>query len=70
MRYSFEMGSIKIEKFMGRIHRQHGDSISILLFFQNKESRSKNGKCIHNIWSATLKGRGQLGYLGIDGSIM
>jgi hypothetical protein len=27
-------------------HRQHGDRISLLLFFQNKESRLKRVKCI------------------------
>jgi hypothetical protein len=57
MKYSFEMGSgamiyipslIKIgsgiQKLMrgvSQTHRQHGDFISLLLFFQNKESRPK-----------------------------
>jgi hypothetical protein len=54
MKYAFEMGSgamiyipsfIKISsgirKLIGEIHRQHGDLISILLFFQNKESMLK-----------------------------
>jgi hypothetical protein len=52
MKYAFEMGSgamiyipsfIKtgsaIQKFIWGTHRQHDDSISLLLFFQNKESR-------------------------------
>jgi hypothetical protein len=52
MKYAAEMGSgamicipslIKIRsdirKLIGGIHRQHGDLISILLFFQSKESR-------------------------------
>jgi hypothetical protein len=30
-----------IEKLMGRIHRQHGDLISLFLYFQNKESGLK-----------------------------
>jgi hypothetical protein len=30
-----------IQKFTGGIHRQHGDLISLFLFFQNKESRLK-----------------------------
>jgi hypothetical protein len=56
MKYAVEMGSgamicipslIKIgsdiQKLIGGIHRhrQHGDLISLLLFFQNKESRLK-----------------------------
>jgi hypothetical protein len=56
MKYAVKMGSgamtyipnfIKIgsgiQKFIGGIHRQHGDRISLLLFAQNKESRLK--KC-------------------------
>jgi hypothetical protein len=52
MKYAFAMGSgamiyipsfIKIGsgilKLTGGIHRQHGDPISLLLFFQNNESR-------------------------------
>jgi hypothetical protein len=27
-----------IQKLMGGIHRQHGDRVSLLLFFQHKES--------------------------------
>jgi hypothetical protein len=30
-----------IQKLLGGIHRQHGDLISLLLSFQNKESRLK-----------------------------
>jgi hypothetical protein len=30
-----------IQKLIGGIHRQQGDLISLLLFFQNKESRLK-----------------------------
>jgi hypothetical protein len=54
MKYAVEMGSgamiyipsfIKIgsgiQKLIGRIHRKHGDLISLLLFLQNKESRLK-----------------------------
>jgi hypothetical protein len=56
MKYDVEMGSgamiyeyiptfIKIgsgiQKLIGVIHRQQGDFISLLLFFQNKESRLK-----------------------------
>jgi hypothetical protein len=56
MKYAVEIGSgamiyipsfIKIDsgiqKFIGRIHRhsEHGDLISLHLFFQNKESRLK-----------------------------
>jgi hypothetical protein len=36
---SFIKISSGIQKFTGRGHRQHGDLISLLLFFQNKESR-------------------------------
>jgi hypothetical protein len=58
MKYAAEMGSgavmyipsfIKngsgIQKSIGEIHihRQHGDLISLLLSFQNKESRLKTG---------------------------
>jgi hypothetical protein len=52
MKYVVEMGSgamiyvpsfIKtssgIQRFIGGIHRQHGDHISLVLFFQSKESR-------------------------------
>jgi hypothetical protein len=52
MKHAVEMGSgamihipsfIKIgsaiQKLIGGIQRQHGDLISLLLFFQNKESR-------------------------------
>jgi hypothetical protein len=52
MKYVVEMGSgamlyipnfIKIssdiQKLIGRIHRQQGDLISLLSFYQNKESR-------------------------------
>jgi hypothetical protein len=54
MKYAVEMGSgamiyirsfIKIgsgiQKLIGGIHRQHGDRISLLPFFLNKESRVK-----------------------------
>jgi hypothetical protein len=57
MKYAIEMGSgaminipcfIKIgsviQKLIGRdtkSHREHGDRISLLLYFQNKESRLK-----------------------------
>jgi hypothetical protein len=54
MRYAVEMGSgamicipsfVKIgsgvRNLMGGMHRQQGDLISLLLFFQNKESRLK-----------------------------
>jgi hypothetical protein len=60
MKYAVEMGSgamicipsfIKIgsgiQKLMrggGVIHRQHGDLISLLSFFQKQESRLKNAK--------------------------
>jgi hypothetical protein len=30
-----------IQKLIGGIHRQHGNLISLLLYFQNKESRLK-----------------------------
>jgi hypothetical protein len=57
MKYAIEMGSdpmmyipglVKtgsgIQKLMGwGIHRQHGDGISLLLFFHNKDSTLKNG---------------------------
>jgi hypothetical protein len=56
MKYAVEMGFgamiyirsfIKIysgiQKMMGGIHRQHGDRINLLLFFQNKDSRLKTG---------------------------
>jgi hypothetical protein len=49
MKYAVEMGSgiivyipsfinigSVIQKLIGRIHRQHGDLISLLLFFQNR----------------------------------
>jgi hypothetical protein len=54
MKYAVEMGSgamiyipsfIRIgsgtQKLIGGIHRQHGDRISLLSFFQNKASRLK-----------------------------
>jgi hypothetical protein len=54
MKYAIEVGSgvmiyipsfIKIgpaiQKLIGGAHRQYGDRISLLLFFQNKESRLK-----------------------------
>jgi hypothetical protein len=55
MKYAVEMGSgammhihnfmkngSSLQKLIGRIHRQQGDLISLLLsFFQNKESRLK-----------------------------
>jgi hypothetical protein len=54
MKYAVEMGSgariyipgfIKngsgIQKLIGGIHRQQGDLTSLLLYFQNKESRLK-----------------------------
>jgi hypothetical protein len=45
---SFTKIGSAIQKFMGRdtqIHRQDGDSISLCLFFQNKESRLKIHSC-------------------------
>jgi hypothetical protein len=55
MKYAVEVGSgvtvyipsfIKIgsalQKLIGRTQRQHGDRISLLSFFQNKESRLKS----------------------------
>jgi hypothetical protein len=52
MRHAVEMGSgamiyipsfirisSSIQKLIGEVHRQHGDLIRLLLFFQNKESR-------------------------------
>jgi hypothetical protein len=52
MKYAVEMGAgvmtyipsfmkigSGIQKLTGGIHRQHGDIISLLIFFQNKESR-------------------------------
>jgi hypothetical protein len=58
MKYAVEMGSraiiyipsfikigLGIQKFIGgdsSTHRQHGDLISLLLFFHNKESRLIN----------------------------
>jgi hypothetical protein len=57
MKYAVEMGSgamiyipsfIKIgsgtQQLIGGIHRQHGDIISLFLFFQNKESSLKYTK--------------------------
>jgi hypothetical protein len=58
MKYAAEMGSdamIYIPSFIkifsaiqklrgGGVHRQHGDLISLLLFFQNKESRLKRNE--------------------------
>jgi hypothetical protein len=54
MKYAVQMGSsamiyipslIKIgsdiQRLIGGIHRQHGDLISLPLFFQNKEGRLK-----------------------------
>jgi hypothetical protein len=38
---SFRKIGSGIQKLRGGIHRQHGDSISLLLFFQNKENRLK-----------------------------
>jgi hypothetical protein len=59
MKYAVEMGSgamipssiniaSGIRKLIGgntQTHRQHGDIISLLLFFQNKESRLKSLQC-------------------------
>jgi hypothetical protein len=60
MKYAVEMGSdvmiyipsfIKtgsgIQTLMGGIHRQHGDRINLLLFFENKESRLEIHKSLH-----------------------
>jgi hypothetical protein len=59
MKYTVEVGSgvtiympsfIKtgpdIEELKGGLHRQHGDGISLLLFFQNKESKLNTGHLI------------------------
>jgi hypothetical protein len=65
MKYADVMGSGAIASFIktgsgiqklirrggGQLHRQHGDPISLLLFFQNKKSRLKTrtqrfGRCI------------------------
>jgi hypothetical protein len=32
-----------VQKLIRGIHREHGDRISLLLFFQNKENRLKIG---------------------------
>jgi hypothetical protein len=47
MKYAIEIGSGTIEigsgvqKLLWKIHRQHGDLISSLLFIQNKKTRLK-----------------------------
>jgi hypothetical protein len=50
---SFTKIGSAIQKLRGRIHRQHGDRISLLLFFfQNKESRiKKEGDKKEQEWS-------------------
>jgi hypothetical protein len=68
MKSAFKMGSgamihmpsfikigLAIQKLIGGIHRQHGNRINILLFFQNKESRLR---------------RDHLGDVGIEGRII
>jgi hypothetical protein len=42
MKYAVEMGSGPMIHIT-ETHRQHGDLISLLLFFHNKESTLKNG---------------------------
>jgi hypothetical protein len=58
MKYAVEMDSgalyhkdgfshSKVDKGDTQIHRQHGDRISLLLFFLNKKSRLKRMKILH-----------------------